>query len=126
MSETQNIIKQIENAYRSICNECEEIIYYPPQEYRESSVRIINASTILYNEALRLFRDNSEQGAKTKLSLSQIGEVMQKTRIIMQKTTIIGQKEKEIEQIFQNVKLNPHKFLILDEWNGEFIENLNI
>lgn len=126
MTDTDNTIRELETMHQGIYNECQQTIYYPPKEYQESSCRILNAATILYNEAICVLRNRAECGVKTKLSLNQICELMQKMCDVLKKTIIVPEKEDEIKKLFKEVHLNPGNFLVLDEWEDKFLERVNV
>lgn len=126
MTDTDNTIRELETMHQGIYNECQQTIYYPPQEYQESSYRILNAATILYNEAICVLRNHAECGVKTKLPLNQICELMQKMYGVLKKTIIVPEKENEIKKLFKEVHLNPGNFLILDEWEDKFLDRVNV
>ena len=118
------MIKQIENLREQICDECQSGMYYPPKEYQESSQRIFNAATILYNESLCVYRDKSKCGKKTKLSLSQLINVLRKICEILQQAENWITKESLVKNVLEENCVAPKDFLKLDEWQGNFIENL--
>lgn len=113
---------KIEKIHEMICNECQSALYYPPKDYQECSQRILNASTLLYNEALNT--PSQGKGVKTNLSLQNLTDLLYKIYKILQNSEIWPLKEQEIKEVLKNNRLIPEHFLTLDTWQDGFVERL--
>lgn len=118
------MIDKLEQLHEQICDECQEGLYYPPKEYQESSQRIFNAETMLYNEAIRIYRDKSKQGKITKLTLNQLVKVMSKIYEILRQAENWKNKESMIKDILEKNNMASANFLKLDSWQGDFLESM--
>jgi len=123
-TQTKNLINLIENVYEEICVECQNSLFYPPKKYQESCIHIRNASTILYNEAARIFNENKEYGKKSNLTINQIEKLLRKILEILQEPEIMPHKEKEIKNIFKEKNLKSENYLTSNLWDGEFIKRV--
>lgn len=118
------MIKEIEQLHEHICDECQNGLYYPPKEYQESSRRIFNAATILYNESICVYRDKAEYGKKTKLSLKELVNLLHKICEILQQAENWITKEVLVKNTLEQNNIASKDFLKLDTWQGDFVEKL--
>lgn len=118
------MIKEIEQLHEQICDECQDGMYYPPKEYQESSQRIFNAATILYNESLCVYRDKVKCGKKTNLELNQLINLLRKISEILQRAENWITKESLVKNILEENRVASENFLKLDVWQGDFVEKL--
>ena len=121
-NERVKILMDIEKTYGIIYMLCREYLYYPPDRYQESCQHILTASTLLYNEAARIWHENILYGKMTHLTLTEIDELLKKICHILNMAETIDDKELLIAEVLDSYNLKPEILLIKDEWNGNFVE----
>ena len=118
------MISELEQLHEQICDECQSGLYYSPKEYQESSRRIFNAVTLLYNESVRVYKDKIKNGKKTMLTFDQLVKVLHQIYEILQQTENWTTKENLVKNILEQNNITSKDFLKLDTWQGDFIEQL--
>lgn len=120
--EKEDLIESINFIYENIHLECTDSLFYPAENYENSSIRIHNASTLLYLDATQMGSNKDKCGKRSKLKLEQIAIVLLKIWRIMNKSETIPEKENEVKNILDEQNLVAEDYLIIDPWEGKFIE----
>ena len=120
--EKEDLIESINYIYESIHLECFDSLFCLPEDYQNSSLRIHNASTLLYLDATQMRGNKDKCGKKSKLNLEQIAIVLLKIWRIMNKSETIPEKENEVKNILDEQNLAAEEYLISDPWDGQFVE----
>lgn len=110
-----NLIKQIELIHEYISDECQEYIYYVPKGSNNVSQKIINASSTLVNNAMRILRNQKpllyDENAKP-LTLEQIKNMMFKIYQVVLTAKIPVKKENILRKILkEDFAINPDNLL---------------
>ena len=104
------------DALRSVINRhCEEMIYHPFSEYRDSGCRILNATRVFYYNILHILRKQTSEN-NISLTLEQNFDMLKQIKKILDITDTVQAKEQMITKLLEKENLNPKEFLYLDEW----------
>lgn len=120
--EKEDLFLSIDHIYENIRLECLDSMFYPPEDYQNSSLRIHNASTLLYIDATQIYNDKEKFGKRSKLNLEQIAVLLRKIWKILDKSETMPEKEDEVKNILDEENLVAEDYLISYQWDGKFIE----
>ena len=116
------VITNIEQIYDTITYQCQEYLFYPPNNYKLTTEKIQNAASMLFFDAMIIFNNELEYGKKSNLSLAQITELLKNIRDILSEPDMLIEKEDKIRAMLKEYNLDPKKFLKNNEWDGNFID----
>ena len=122
MTDNLHQIKLIEHIYKIIRSECDDNLYSPFQDCQQSCQRIINATTILLNDAACITRNKLPSAPKTNLSLDEIEQLFRSMLEIILIPDNITSKELKIKKLLVKNNLQPNILLFNDTWSGNFFD----
>lgn len=118
-------IDDINKLFETIRIECQKYVLDTSKTYQQSSERILNAASLLFNDAVVTRLQKSGNGKLTHLSFNKICEIIQKMHVIILESDSLADKEDDVRKLFKYYNLDPNQFLVCHEWKGNFIENIN-
>ncbi|MBR1374424.1 hypothetical protein IJ556_08265 [bacterium] len=107
-----DLIKQLELINSYIQDECSEYVFYKPKSNMRIFCRIKNASDILFNNALRLIRNQYPIIKSSSLTLVQTQQLMFQMYKLLLANDFPAVIEDKIKKLMQNdFALNPDELL---------------
>lgn len=107
----------IQNLCDNIRSACSDNLCSPIKECSESCQRILNATSILLNDAIII--QNKEKSV-SNCSVDEIASILQAILILLSDTDNIINIESKIANVLVNYNISPNTLLFLPPWNNDF------
>ena len=121
VNDNQKLLDFVTKVREGICDECQKIAYFAPVEYQQCCARILNASTIVYEDIMNMIFGNAHIGIKTHLSLATLVMLQEKVLNILFEPENIIKKEKIMRRLFLGQNISPKNYFKLNDKISEFL-----
>ena len=119
MNNKQISTANIQNLCDNIRSICSDNLCSPFADCRESCERILNATSILLNDATVL---QNKTDSISQRSTAEIAILLQNILTLLSDTDNIVNIEAKIANLFVNNNINPQNLLFIPPWSGDFLQ----